>query len=198
MRNAELDDAQPGIKIAGRNINSLRYVDAAAAAKSLQLCPTLCHPIDGSDSVPPHRRQPTRIPCPWDSPGKNTGVGCCFLLQCMKVKSESEVAQFLEWGAIAFSRCVDDTTLMAESEEELKNLLIKVKEESDKAGLKLSIQKAKIMASGPIISWQIGGETMETVTDVISLGSKITMDGDCRHEIKRWLAPWKKSYDKPR
>ena len=87
---------------------------------------------------------------------------------------------------------------MAESEEELKNLLIKVKEESDKAGLKLSIQKAKIMASGPIISWQIGGETMETVTDVISLGSKITMDGDCRHEIKRWLAPWKKSYDKPR
>ena len=198
MRNAELDDAQPGIKIAGRNINSLRYVDAAAAAKSLQLCPTLCHPIDGSDSVPPHRRQPTRIPCPWDSPGKNTGVGCCFLLQCMKVKSESEVAQFLEWGAIAFSRCVDDTTLMAESEEELKNLLIKVKEESDKAGLKLGIQKAKIMASGPIISWQIGGETMETVTDVISLGSKITMDGDCRHEIKRWLAPWKKSYDKPR
>ena len=198
MRNAELDDAQPGIKIAGRNINSLRYVDAAAAAKSLQLCPTLCHPIDGSDSVPPHRWQPTRIPCPWDSPGKNTGVGCCFLLQCMKVKSESEVAQFLEWGAIAFSRCVDDTTLMAESEEELKNLLIKVKEESDKAGLKLSIQKAKIMASGPIISWQIGGETMETVTDVISLGSKITMDGDCRHEIKRWLAPWKKSYDKPR
>ena len=116
----------------------------------------------------------------------------------MKVKSESEVAQFLEWGAIAFSRCVDDTTLMAESEEELKNLLIKVKEESDKAGLKLGIQKAKIMASGPIISWQIGGETMETVTDVISLGSKITMDGDCRHEIKRWLAPWKKSYDKPR
>ena len=93
-------------------------------------------------------------------------------------------------------RYADNTTLMAENK--LKSLLMKVKEESDKAGLKLSIQKAKIMASGPIISWQIGGETMETVTDVISLGSKITMDGDCRHEIKRWLAPSKKSYDKPR
>jgi len=80
----------------------------------------------------------------------------------MKVKSESEVAQFLEWGAIAFSRYVDDTTLMAESKEELKNFLMKVKEESDKAGLKLGIQKAKIMESGPIISWHIGGETMET------------------------------------
>ena len=107
MRNAGLEEAQAGTKIAGRNINNLRYAD--------------------------------------------------------------------------------DTTLMAESEEELKSLLMKVKEESEKAGLKLNIQKTKIMASGPITSWQIDGETMETVTDFISLGSKITADGDCSHEIKRCL-----------
>ena len=76
---------------------------------------------------------------------------------------------------------------MAESEEELKSLLMKVKEESEKAGLKLNIQKTKIMASGPIISWQIDGETMETVTDFLFLGSRITADGDCSHEIKRHL-----------
>ena len=107
MRNARLDEAQAGIKIAGRNINNLRYAD--------------------------------------------------------------------------------DTTLMAESKEELKSLLMKVKEESEKAGLKLNIQKTKIMASGPITSWQIDGETMETVTDFIFGGSKITADGDCSHEIKRRL-----------
>ena len=107
MRNAGLDEAQDGIKIAGRNINNLRYAD--------------------------------------------------------------------------------DTTLMAESEEELKSFLIKVKEESEKAGLKLSIQKTKIMASGPITSWQIDGETMEPETDLIFLGSKITADGDCSYEIKRCL-----------
>ena len=84
-------------------------------------------------------------------------------------------------------RYADDTTLMAESEEELKSLLMKVKEESEKVGLKLSIQKTKIMASGPIISWQIDGETMETMTGFIFLGSKITADGDCSHEIKRRL-----------
>ena len=105
MRNAGLDEAQAGIKIAGRNINYLRYAD--------------------------------------------------------------------------------DTTLMAESEEELKSLLVKVKEESEKAGLKLNIQKTKIMASGPITSWQIDGETKETVTDFIFGGSKITADDDCSHEIKR-------------
>ena len=81
----------------------------------------------------------------------------------------------------------DDTTLMAESEEELKSLLMKVKEESEEVGLKLNIQKTKIMASGPITSWQIDGETMETVRDFIFLGSKITADGDCSHEIKRCL-----------
>ena len=113
-----------------------------------------------SNSVRPHRRQPTRFLCPWDSPGKNTGVGCHFLLQCMKVKSESEVAQsyptlrdpmdcsllgpsihgifqarVLEWGAMSFSRYADDITLMAESEEKLKSLLMKVREES---GFKLA------------------------------------------------------------
>ena len=93
-------------------------------------------------------------------------------------------------------RYADDTTLMAESKE-LKSLLMKVKEESEKVGLKLNIQKTKILASGPITSWQIDGETMETVTDFIFLGSKITADGDCSHEIKI-LAPWKKSCDKPR
>ena len=107
MRNAGLEEAQAGIKIAGRNINDLRYAD--------------------------------------------------------------------------------DTTLMAESEEELKSFLMKVKEENEKGGLKLSIQKTKIMASGPITSWRIDGETMETVTDFIFLGSKITADGDCSHEIKRCL-----------
>ena len=114
MRNAGLEEAQAGIKIAGRNINNLRYAD--------------------------------------------------------------------------------DTTLMAESEEELKSLLIKVNEESEKVGLKLNIQKTKIMASGPITSWQIDGET---VSDFILLGSKITEDGDCSHEIKT-LAPWQESYDQPR
>ena len=116
MRNAGLDEAQAGIKIAGRNINNFRYAD--------------------------------------------------------------------------------DTTLMAESEEELKSLLMKVKEESEKVGLKLNIQKTKITASGPITSWKIDGETVETVSDFIFLGSKITADGDCTHEIKR-LAPLKKSYDQP-
>ena len=82
-------------------------------------------------------------------------------------------------------RYADDTTLMAESEEELKNLLMKVKEESEKVGLKLNIQKMKLMASGPITSWEINGETVETVSDFLFGGSKITADGDCSHEIKR-------------
>ena len=107
MRNAGLEKAQVGIKIAGRNINNLRYAD--------------------------------------------------------------------------------DITLMAESEEELKSLLMKVKEESEKVGLKCNIQKMKIMANGPITSWEIDGETVETVSDFIFLGSKITADGNCSHEIKRRL-----------
>ena len=93
-------------------------------------------------------------------------------------------------------RYADDTTLKAESEEELKTLLMKVKEESEKIGLKLNIQKTKIMASGPITSWEIDGKTVETVSDFIFLGSKIIADGDCSHEIKRCLLL--ESYDQPR
>ena len=114
MRNAGLEDAQAGFKIAGRNINDLRYAD--------------------------------------------------------------------------------DTTFMAESAEELKSLLMKVKEEREKADLKLNIQKTKIMASRLITSWQIDGETVETVSDFIFWVSKVTADSDCSHEIKRRLTPWKKNY----
>ena len=94
-------------------------------------------------------------------------------------------------------RYADDTTLMAESEEELKSLLMKVKEESEKVGLKLNIQKTKIMAFGPITSWQIDGETIETVTNFIFLGSKISADGDCSHEIKRQLLLGRKTMTNP-
>ena len=94
-------------------------------------------------------------------------------------------------------RYADDTTLMAESEEKLKSLLMEVKEESENVGLKLNIQKTKIIASGPITPWEIDGETVETVSDFIFFNSKITVDGDCSHEIKT-LTPWKKSYDQPR
>ena len=94
-------------------------------------------------------------------------------------------------------RYADDTTLMAESEEELKSLLMKVKEESEKVGLKLNIQKTKIMASGPITSQQIDGETVQTVTDFILGGSKITADGGCSHEIKRHLLLGRKAMTKP-
>ena len=90
-------------------------------------------------------------------------------------------------------RYADDTTIMAESEEELKSLLMRVKEESEKAGLKLNIQKTNIMASSPITSWEIDGETVETVTDFIFLGSRITADGDCSHEIERHLLLGRKS-----
>ena len=94
-------------------------------------------------------------------------------------------------------RYADDTSLMAESEEELKCLLMKVKEESEKVGLKLNIQKTKIMASGPITSWEIDGETVETVSDFIFCGSKITADGDCSHEIKRRLLLGRKTITNP-
>ena len=100
---------------------------------------------------------------------------------------ESQAAIKIARRNINNLRYANDTPLMAESEEELKTLLMKVKEENEKAGLKLNIQKTKIIASGPIISWQRDGETMETVTDYIFLGSKITADGDCSHEIKRSL-----------
>ena len=98
---------------------------------------------------------------------------------------EAQTGNKIARGNINNLRYADDTTLTAESEEELKSLLRKVKEESEKVGLKLNIQKTKIMASGPITSWQIDGKTVETVADFIFLGSKITADGDCIHEIKR-------------
>ena len=101
--------------------------------------------------------------------------------------NESQAGIKIDRGNINNLRYADDTTLMAESEKELKSLWMKVKEESEKTGLKLSIQKMKIMSSGPITSWQIDGETMETVTDFILGASKITADGDCSHEIKRRL-----------
>ena len=117
----------------------------------------------------------------------------CEMLGWMNHKMESR----LLGERSATSDMQIDATLMAESKEELKILLMKVKEESENAGLKLNIQKTNILASSPITSWQIDGEKMETVTDFIFLGSKITADGDCSHEIKT-LAPWKKSYYKLR
>ena len=115
------------------------------------------------------------------------------MLGWMKHKLESRLL-----GEISITSDMQMTPpLWQKSEEELKSLLIKVKEESEKVGLKLNIQKTKIMAPGPIITWQIDGETVETVTDCILGGSQITADGDCSYEIKR-LAPWKKSYDQPR
>ena len=100
---------------------------------------------------------------------------------------EAQAGIKIAWRSMNNLRYADDTILMAEKEEERKSLLMKVKEESEKAGLKLNIQKTKIKASGPLTSWQIGGETMETVRDFIFLGSKITADGDCSQEIKRCL-----------
>ena len=100
---------------------------------------------------------------------------------------EAQAGIQIAWRSINNLRYADDSTLMAESEEELKSLLMKVKERVKKVGLKLSIQKTKIMASGPITSWEIDGETAETVSDFIFLGSKITADGDCSHEIKKHL-----------
>ena len=107
----------------------------------------------------------------------------CEMLGWMKHKLDIKIAGRSVNNLI----CADDTTLMAENEEELKSLLMKVKEESENVGLKLSLQKTKIMASSPITSWQIDGKTVETVSDFIFLGSKITADGDCSHEIKRCL-----------
>ena len=100
---------------------------------------------------------------------------------------ETQAGIKITGGNINHFRYADNTTLMAESEEELKSLMMRVKEESEKVGLKLNIQKTKIMASGPTTSWQINGETMEIVSDFIFLGSKLTADGDCSHEIKRCL-----------
>ena len=133
----------------------------------------------------------------WFQIGKGVGQGC-ILSPCLfnlyaeyimrNAGLEETQAGIKSAGRnINHLRYADDTTLMTESEEELKSLLVKVKEESEKVGLKLNIQKTKLMASGPITSWEIDGETMETVSDFILGGSKITADGDCSHEIKRRL-----------
>ena len=110
---------------------------------------------------------------------------------------ESQAGMKIAGRSINKLRYADDTMLMAESKEELKSLLMKVKEESEKVGLKLNIQKKEIMASHPITSWQMDGEKIGTVIDFIFLGSKITVNSDCSHDIRR-RSPWKKSYDKPR
>ena len=132
----------------------------------------------------------------WFQIGKGVRQGCIlspclcnFYAEYIMRNARLDEAQAgikIAWRNINNLRYADDTTLMAESKE-LKSLLMKVKEESEKVGLKLNVQKTKIMASGPITSWQIDGETMETVTDIIVLGSKIAADGDCSHEIKRCL-----------
>ena len=135
----------------------------------------------------------------WFQIGKGVGQGC-ILSPCLfnlyaeyimgnAGLEEAQAGIKIAGRNINNLRYAGDTTLMAESEEDLKSLLMKVKEESEKVGLKLNIQKTKIMASGPITSWQIVGETVETVSDFIFLGSKITADGDCSHEIKRRLLP---------
>ena len=143
----------------------------------------------------------------WIQIGKGVRQGCIlspylfnlsaeYLMQNARL-DEAQAGIKISRRNISNLRYADGTTLMAESEEELKSLLMKVKEESKKVGLRLHIQKPKIMTSGPITSWQIDGETVETVRDFIFLGSQITADGDCSYEIKT-LAPWKKSYDQPR
>ena len=144
----------------------------------------------------------------WFQIGKGLGQGCMlspclfnlhaeYIMRNAGLEEAQTGIKFAERN-INKLRYADDTTLTAESEEELKSLLMKVKEDSGRAGLKLNIQKTKIMASGPITSWQIDGETVERVADFIFLDSKITADGDCSHEIKRRFTPWKKSYDQPR
>ena len=144
MRNAGLEEAQAGIKIAGRNINNLRYAhDTTLMAESEEELKSLL----------------------------------------IKVKEESEKVG-LKINSLRYS---DDASLMAESKEDLKSPLMRVRGESENADLKVNIQKTKIMTSGPITSWQIDGEKVETVRDFIFLGSKITADGDCSHEIKRLL-----------
>jgi len=143
----------------------------------------------------------------WFQIGKGVHQGfillpCLFNLYAGHIKRNTELNEAQARIKIARKninkfRYIDDTTLVARSKEELKGLLMKVKEESEKVGLKLNIQETKIMASGPLTSWEIDGETMETMTDFIFLGSKITADGDCSHAIKRLLLQ-KISYDKPR
>ena len=130
----------------------------------------------------------------WFQIGKGVHQGC-ILSPCLTYMQNTS-RETLAGRNTNNLRYADDTTFMAESEEELKSLLMKVKKEGERAGLKFNIQKTNIMASGPIISWQIEGETIETVRDFIFLGSKITVDGDCSHKIKRCLLLGRKAMTK--
>ena len=207
--NTGLDEAQAGIKIAGRNINNLRYTAEKAMAPHSS---TLAWKIPCTEE--PGRLMSMRllrVGHNWaTSLSLFTFIGISFSTcigegngnprQCSclgnpgdggawwaAVYGASQSRTWLKWLSSSSSWYTDNTTLMAESEEELKSLLMKVKEDSEKAGLKLNIQKTKIMASDPITSWHIDGETIETVTDFNFGGSTITADGQCSHEIKRHL-----------
>ena len=155
----------------------LTYMQSESESEVAQSCPTLCDPVDCS------------------APGSFVhGILQARILGWVAISRLDEAQAGIKTAGrnINNLRYADDTTLMAESKEELKSLLMKVKEEREKVGLVFNIQKTKIMASVPITSQQIDGETMKTVTDFIFLSSKITADGDCSHEIKT-LAPWNKS-----
>ena len=196
MGNARLDESPAGIKIAGRNISSPDMEKAMATHSS-----TLAWKIPWTEE--PSRLQSMgslRVWHDWVTSLSHIGEGNGNPLQCSCLENPRDgrawwaaiygVAQSwtrLKWFSSNSSIYADDITLMAESEKELKNFLMSVKEESEKAGLKFNIQKTKIKASCPITSWQIDGETVETMTDFIFSGSKITTDGDCSHEIKRCL-----------
>ena len=164
IRNAGLDEAQAGFKIAGGYINNLRYADDTTlmAETKEEIKEGVCKGYILS---------PDLFKLYAEYIMRNAGL------------DEAQASIKIAGRNINNLRYADDTTLMAESEEELESLLMKVKEESEKVDLKLNIQKMKIMASGPITSWQIDKETMETVRDFILGGSKITADGDCSHEI---------------
>ena len=188
---------QAGIKIAGRNINNLRYADDTTlmAESEEKLKRLLMRMKEGSEKTGlllllSHfsRVQLCATPgllCPWDSPGKNTGVGCHFLLQCMKVESESEVAQscltLSDPMGLQPTRLLHPWDFPGNSSEVGCHCLLR------KTGLKCNIKKTEVTASGPITSWQIEGKKVETVTDFLFLGSKITADGDYSHEIRRNL-----------
>ena len=177
MRNAGLDEAQAGIKISGRNINNLRYTDdTTLMAESEDELKSLLMKV---------KEESGKVGLKLNI--QKTKIMAAGPITSWQIDGETETARGLIFGGLQ-NCCMQMTPpLLAESKEELKSLLMKVKGDSEKADLKLTIQKTKIMASGPITSWQIGGETVERVPDFIFLGSKITADGDCSHEIKRRL-----------
>ena len=186
MRNAGLDEAQARIKVARRNISNLRYADdttlMAESKEELKSQERLKAGGEGATEdgmVGWHHQLYEHV----FEQALGVGDGQGSLAHCSPWgRKESDMTEQIHSLTHSLTHA-DGTTLMAESEEELKSLLMKVKEESEKAGLKLHIQYTKIRASGPITSWQIDGETVETVTDFTFWGSKITADGDCSYEI---------------